>query len=90
MATVTAHDGTVVTREMLDRWAEKADAGHLPGTPGPIHRGRPLSVGEEPAEPVTIRLDARRRLKLEQLARARHVSQAQVVRDLLDQAPLEA
>jgi predicted transcriptional regulator len=86
MSAVIAHDGTVVTPAMLDDWFEQAEAGELPGEPGPTRRGRPLSIGEEAATPVTVRLDMERRRKLELMAEMRHVSQAQVMRDLLDHA----
>ena len=83
-----AADGTVVPEAKLAAWVADAEAGNLPGKPGPVRRGRPLSIGEEVAVPVTIRLDPARRLKLQRLADARHVSRAQVVRELLDQAVL--
>jgi len=86
MDDVIAHDGTVVTQQMLDEWFEQAEAGELPGTPGPTHPGRPLSIGDEAATPLTVRLDGARRRKLEHLAKTRRVSKAQVMRDLLDQA----
>lgn len=84
----TAADGTAVSEETLAGWVADAEAGNLPGVPGPVRKGRPLSIGEEAAVPVTIRLDPARRLKLQRLADARQVSRAQVVRELLDQAVL--
>ena len=86
MSDVVARDGTVVTPDMLDEWFEQAEAGELPGSAGPTRAGRPLSVGDEAAVPVTVRLDEARRRKLALLAKTRHVSQAQIVRDLLDRA----
>ena len=86
MGDVIASDGTVVTQRMLDDWFERAEAGELPGSPGPTHPGRPLSIGDEVATPVTIRLDGARRRKLEQLATTGGVSKAQIMRDLLDRA----
>ena len=82
----TASTGTRFTDADIERWASDIEAGHLPGRPGPVTRGRPLAVGAEPAEPVTIRLDRARRDKLARLAKSRHVSKSQVIRELLDQA----
>jgi len=86
MSDVIASDGTVVTRQMLDDWSEQSETGNLPGRPGPIRPGRPLGIGDEVATPVTVRLDAARRRKLEQLAKTSQVSKAQIMRDLLDRA----
>jgi hypothetical protein len=82
----TAHDGTILTDELLDQWGDEIEAGRYPGQPGPLRPGRPLAVGSEPALPVTVRLDPVRRAKLRHIAQRQHVSQAQVLRDLLDAA----
>ena len=84
----TASNGTTFTDADIETWAADIEAGHLPGTPGPITRGRPLAVGAEPAAPVTIRLDRARRDKLTRLAAGRHISKSQVIRELLDQAAI--
>jgi len=88
---IVAENGTVVTDAMLDTWVEDAEAGHLPGKPGPVRMGRPRTVGTTaPASPVTVRLSESQRKKLDNLAGARNVSRAAVLRDLLDQAAYPA
>ena len=85
---IVAENGTIVNDAMLDAWVAEAEAGRLPGKPGPVRMGRPLSVGATTAAlPVTVRLSENQRDKLEHLAEAKHVSRATVLRDLLDQAP---
>jgi hypothetical protein len=81
-----AHDGTVLTDELLDQWGDQIEAGEYPGTAVPVRRGRPLAIGAEAASPVTVWLDRARRDKLRLMAERRHVSQAEVLRDLLDAA----
>ncbi|MDR3359227.1 MAG: hypothetical protein LBO20_00915 [Bifidobacteriaceae bacterium] len=82
----TASDGTALTEELLGKLEAEIEAGRLGGSPGPVRHGRPLAVGSDTARPVTVRLDGARREKLRGLAARRHVSQAQVLRDLLDAA----
>ncbi|MDR2114217.1 MAG: hypothetical protein LBO75_02940 [Bifidobacteriaceae bacterium] len=82
----TASDGTALTEELLDKLEAEIETGQCGGSPGPVHHGRPLAVGSDAASPVTVRLDSARREKLRGLAARRHVSQAQVLRDLLDAA----
>ncbi len=50
----------------------------------PMRRGRPLEVGSERAETVTVRLTPRQRRLLDAIARARHQSRSQVIRDAVD------
>jgi len=86
MSEYTTASGTVFTDDDVERWAGEVEQGFTGwefDTPGP---GRPRTVGQDTALPFTIRLDAPRRHKLAQLATARHVSRAQVMRDLLDHA----
>jgi len=88
---IVAENGTVVTEAMLDTWVVDAEAGRLPGKPGPVRMGRPRTVGTTaPALPVTVRLSDSQRDKLDRLASVRHVSRAAVLRDLLDQAAYPA
>jgi len=82
---VIAYGGKVIPGAALDAMFERAEAGgELAGRPGHTRVGRPLSVGDETAEPFTIRLDAARRAKLETRARQRHTNASQVVRELID------
>lgn len=85
MGKYTASSGRPFTDEDIERWAAEAesergyDGDHL----GPSVPGRPISVGER-ARPFTLRLDAARRAKLDQVAEARHVTPSQLMRDLID------
>ena len=83
---VVAFDGATISDAELDVMFERAERGEFPGTAGrvtPGRPGRPTSVGDD-ARPFTFRLDAARRLKLERIARERHIRPSQVVRDLID------
>lgn len=50
---------------------------------GPSVPGRPISVGAK-ARPFTLRLDAARRAKLDEVAHERDVTPSQLMRDLID------
>ncbi len=83
MAQYVAVDGTVFTDDDLENWAREAEDGFPGARFGSSSPGRPVSVGHD-ARPVTVRLDADRRLKLDQVARGRHTTVSQVLRDLID------
>ena len=85
---MTAHtdvNGTPFTDGDLHQWATGAesnqgyDGKHL----GPSVAGRPISVGAQ-ARPFTLRLDAARRAKLDEIARKRDTTPSQLMRDLID------
>ncbi|MHA3723535.1 CopG family transcriptional regulator [Leucobacter sp. HY1910] len=78
-------NGVPFTDEDVERWAadDESDAGYTGGHLGPSRAGRPVSVGAD-VRPVTVRLDAARRAKLEALARSHQTSISQTVRDLID------
>lgn len=79
----TAANGTVFTDADIEDWAEQAEAG-LPGARfGTSSPGRPVSVGEG-AKPLTIRLDAERRAKLDKIAQDRQTTVSQLMRALID------
>jgi predicted transcriptional regulator len=83
--TYTSSTGTTFTDDDVERWAEDAERGVFGGKPGRYATpGRPLSVGDETAEPFSIRLDAPRRAKIEHAASERNTTAAQIVRDLID------
>lgn len=78
-------DGSGFAEEDIERWAavQESAEGYVGGHLGPSRPGRPVSVGAD-VRPVTVRLDAARRAKLEELARSRQVSVSQAVRELID------
>jgi hypothetical protein len=84
----TAADGTAVTEKMLDEMFEDAERGELPGEPGPIHVGRPLSIQSDgPAAARSYRLGAEREAKLDRLAKERGLKdRSAVLRQLVDAA----
>ena len=85
MAKYTATNGTTFTDEDIERWAAEAesDQEYTGSHIGPAVPGRPGSVGAE-AKPFTLRLDANRRAKLDQIAEQRHITPSQLMRDLID------
>jgi len=78
-------NGTPFTDEDIERWAASAEAdiGYSGKHLGPSVAGRPVSVGEK-ARPFTLRLDAARRAKLDEVARENHTTPSQIMRDLID------
>ena len=79
----TAADGTVYTDEEIEKWAQDAEDGFPGASFGASVPGRPVSVGTD-AKPFTLRLDARRRAKLDKVAQERHATASQLVRGLID------
>lgn len=85
MGTYTDVNGISYSDEDIERWAAEAESGqgytgkHL----GPSVPGRPVSVGVR-ARPFTLRLDAARRAKLDDVARERHTTISQLMRELID------
>lgn len=84
--TYTAANGVQFTDDDIERWAtldEAPDSPGYTGAHGPVVMGRPVSVGYD-AKPFTLRLDGRRRAKLDQAAKEQQITVSQVVRDLID------
>ena len=75
-------NGTEFTDVDVERWATEHESGYT-GAHGPVVMGRPISVGHQ-AKPFTLRLDAVRRAKLDEIAHERHTTASQLVRDLID------
>jgi predicted transcriptional regulator len=71
------------TDEDIERWGAEAEAGFPGWKFGKSVAGRPISVGAE-AKPFTLRLDAERRAKLNEIAQERHTTPSQLMRDLID------
>lgn len=78
-------NGTKFTDEDIERWAAEAESegGYAGDHRGAAVPGRPISVGEQ-AKPFTLRLDAKRRAKLDEVAAARHIKPSQLMRDMID------
>lgn len=93
MTDYTAAGGRRFTDEDIERWAAADESAEgytgehlgppMAGTPDPPAQGRPISVGAD-ARPLTIRLDAARRAKLEAAAAAQRTTVSQLVRSLID------
>lgn len=85
MSTYTDVNGVAFTDEEIERWAaeDESKASYTGGHLGPSRPGRPVSVGTD-VRPLTIRLDAARRAKLEELANSHKTSISQAVRELID------
>jgi hypothetical protein len=78
-------NGVPFTDEDIERWAKEAESeqGFTGKHLGLSVPGRPISVGHQ-ARPFTLRLDAERRARLDQVARERHTTASQLMRDLID------
>lgn len=78
-------NGVPFTDEDIERWAAEAEseAGYTGKHLGPSAPGRPISVGAQ-ARPFTLRLDAVRRAKLDEVAQERHTTPSQLMRELID------
>lgn len=85
MSTYTDVNGVEFTDEQIERWAaeDESEAAYTGDHLGPSRPGRPVSVGTD-VRPVTVRLDAARRAKLEHYAHSHSTSISQAVRDLID------
>lgn len=85
MSTYTDVNGAQFTDEEIERWAaeDESERDYTGGHLGPSRPGRPVSVGID-VRPVTVRLDAARRAKLEKLANSHQTSISQAVRELID------
>ncbi len=78
-------NGVPFTDEDIERWDAEAESeqGYTGKHLGPSVAGRPISVGAQ-ARPFTLRLDAARRAKLDEIARERHTTPSQLMRELID------
>lgn len=85
MAEFTAVNGSKFTDDDIERWAAEAESeqGYIGAHLSPAVPGRPISVGAQ-ARPFTLRLDAARRAKLDEVAQERHITPSQLMRELID------
>lgn len=77
--------GVPFTDEDIEQWAAEAESetGYEGRHLAPSVPGRPISVGSQ-ARPFTLRLDAVRRAKLDEVAQERHTTPSQLMRELID------
>lgn len=77
--------GTPFTDDDIERWAtaSESEQGYTRKHLGPSQPGRPVSVPAH-ARPFTLRLDAARRAKLNEVAHERHTTPSQLMRELID------
>lgn len=81
---ITTKNGTVVTEEQLDEWAEACERGEYPGKPtGEIMVGRPLMFGEE-MKPVTFKETASKIAAINARAAELDMSRSDYLRFLVD------
>ncbi|QPK80774.1 CopG family transcriptional regulator [Schaalia sp. ZJ405] len=85
MGTYTDVNGTAFTDDDIEQWASEAESetGYTGKHLGASIPGRPISVGVQ-AKPFTLRLDAPRRAKLNEVANQRQTTPSQLMRDLID------
>lgn len=85
MATYQDVNGIPFTDEDIEQWAATAESeeGYTGKHLGTSVAGRPISVGMA-ASPFTVRLDAARRAKLDEIAHAKETTPSQLIRDLID------
>lgn len=83
MAKETTTNNVPLTEADIEQWGREAEAGFPGWEFGKPVAGRPISVGRE-AKPFTLRLDADRRTKLDEIAHSRHITPSQLMRDLID------
>jgi hypothetical protein len=85
MSKYTDVNGTPFTDADIEKWAAETESeqGYTGKHLGPSVPGRPVSVGAQ-ARPFTIRLDAARRAKLDDVAHERHTTPSQLMRELID------
>ncbi|MDR0483357.1 MAG: ribbon-helix-helix domain-containing protein [Cellulomonadaceae bacterium] len=76
-------NGKLISAARIDELFEQAEAGILPGRPGPVRMGRPLSVGHQPAGTRTVRLTAEMDADLVARAEREHVTPSHVMREAL-------
>ena len=81
---IMTKNGTVVTEEQLDEWAEACERGEYPGKPtGEIMVGRPLMFGEE-MKPVTFKETASKIAAINARAAELDMSRSDYLRFLVD------
>lgn len=77
-------NGSPVTEDMIQAWADEAEAGYTPEQLHPPRRGRP-TMGAAPAAQLSVRLEKDLMDLVSQSAAERHVSKSDVVREAVRQ-----
>jgi hypothetical protein len=77
-------DGVPVTEELIQAWADEAEAGYAPNQLHAPRRGRPL-MGTAPAAQLSVRLEKELMDLVSRNAAERHVSKSDVVREAVRQ-----
>lgn len=78
-------NGTEITPELAEQWAEPWERGEIPGTPGEIVVGRPRISPEELAT-VTFKLPESQVRELDALAACNQETRSQLLRSLVSEA----
>ena len=85
MSQYIADNGTVITDDMVDRWARDAETGFPNSIVEPVE-GRPWEAHTEPLKPRTIRVSDTLWNLVEANAKARHMSVSEYTRMTLTQS----
>lgn len=83
--TYIASNGTPVTDEMVDRWAQAAEDGFPDDIVEPIH-GRAWEQSTQPLKPRTIRISDTTWRLIEKAAKREHISVSEWTRRAMDDA----
>ena len=75
-------NGVPVTEEMIQAWADEAEAGYDPTDIKEARRGRP-TMGVGPAKPISVRLDPEPLSLVAAKAERLHIKQSDVIRDAI-------
>ena len=81
----TATDGTIVTDELLEQMAEPWDNGEVPGTGGPVHRGRPR-LSHESTTVVSFKVPKSQAERFARAAKSLGVTRSSFLRDAASKA----
>ncbi|WP_081747317.1 CopG family transcriptional regulator [Arthrobacter sp. Br18] len=81
---VETASGVPVTEDMIQAWADEAEAGYTPQQLHAPRRGRPL-MGSTPAAQLSVRFEKELLDLVKQNASQRHVTPSDVVREAVRQ-----
>lgn len=81
---VESINGSAVTEDMIQAWADEAEAGYAPEQLHTPRRGRP-SMGSAPAAQLSVRIEKDLMDLVSRNAAERHISKSDVVREAVRQ-----